>query len=280
MMLPPNGLPPLPCSTQGCQPVPLNHPRVSDLPTGTGAFQELPSSLAACRGSRHPYTSNLGGLSPFSTPGVQALSHLSKVPVPPHCLQHPGVHTPPSTQGSQPLPHLSGMEGYQPTSSLSASESQLLLTHPITQRVPATPNPSEPRNPSSFPSPKCSSPSSAPRGPQPFPSPQASQSLPTATGPITQGSQVPCPNTQGCHHLPPCHHKGLTLTMASLVWAMSEMTPSVMMRRTKYWDPSSTVAAELGGLCVTPGGAGPHPGARDSSYRATWLTTGAKLVGP
>lgn len=35
----------------------------------------------------------------------------------------------------------------------------------------------------------------------------------------------------------------LTLTMASLVWAMSDMTPSVMMSRTKYWEPSCTVAA-------------------------------------
>lgn len=37
----------------------------------------------------------------------------------------------------------------------------------------------------------------------------------------------------------------LTLTMASLVWAMSEMTPSVMMRSTKYWEPSCTAAAYL-----------------------------------
>lgn len=37
----------------------------------------------------------------------------------------------------------------------------------------------------------------------------------------------------------------LTLTMASLVCAMSEMTPSVMMRSTKYWEPSGTAAAEL-----------------------------------
>lgn len=37
----------------------------------------------------------------------------------------------------------------------------------------------------------------------------------------------------------------LTLTIDSLVWAMSEMTPSVMMRRTKYWDPSFTEAAYL-----------------------------------
>lgn len=27
---------------------------------------------------------------------------------------------------------------------------------------------------------------------------------------------------------------------------MSEMTPSVMISSTKYWDPSSTAAAELG----------------------------------
>lgn len=37
----------------------------------------------------------------------------------------------------------------------------------------------------------------------------------------------------------------LTLTMDSLVWAMSEMTPSVMMRSTKYWEPSFTEAAYL-----------------------------------
>lgn len=37
----------------------------------------------------------------------------------------------------------------------------------------------------------------------------------------------------------------LTLTMASLVCAMSEMTPSVMMSSTKYCDPSGTAAAEL-----------------------------------
>lgn len=37
----------------------------------------------------------------------------------------------------------------------------------------------------------------------------------------------------------------LTFTMASLVWAMSEMTPSVIMSRTKYWEPSSTAAAYL-----------------------------------
>lgn len=36
------------------------------------------------------------------------------------------------------------------------------------------------------------------------------------------------------------------MTMASLVCAMSEMTPSVMMSSTKYWEPSSTAAAELG----------------------------------
>ncbi|TNN55159.1 hypothetical protein EYF80_034604 [Liparis tanakae] len=33
--------------------------------------------------------------------------------------------------------------------------------------------------------------------------------------------------------------------MDSLVWAMSEMTPSVMMRSTKYWEPSFTDAAYL-----------------------------------
>lgn len=37
----------------------------------------------------------------------------------------------------------------------------------------------------------------------------------------------------------------LTLTMASLVCAMSDMTPSVMMRRIKYWEPSCTAAAYL-----------------------------------
>lgn len=46
---------------------------------------------------------------------------------------------------------------------------------------------------------------------------------------------------------PPTQPRGaaLTLTMASLVCAMSEMTPSVMMRSTKYWEPSGTAAAEL-----------------------------------
>lgn len=39
----------------------------------------------------------------------------------------------------------------------------------------------------------------------------------------------------------------LTLTMASLVCAMSEMTPSVMMRSTEYWEPSCTSAAFLVG---------------------------------
>lgn len=39
--------------------------------------------------------------------------------------------------------------------------------------------------------------------------------------------------------------KSLTLTIDSLVWAMSEMTPSVMMRSTKYWEPSFTEAAYL-----------------------------------
>lgn len=37
----------------------------------------------------------------------------------------------------------------------------------------------------------------------------------------------------------------LTLTIDSFVWAMSEMTPSVMMRSTKYWEPSFTEAAYL-----------------------------------
>ena len=75
---------------------------------------------------------------------------------------------------------------------------------------------------------------------------------------------------------------GLTLTMASLVCAMSEMTPSVMMSSTKYWDPSSTVAAELGGTHSEPqrGGRTPKKGCWAPPYRATWLTTGAKLVGP
>lgn len=39
--------------------------------------------------------------------------------------------------------------------------------------------------------------------------------------------------------------KTLTLTIDSLVWAMSEMTPSVMMRSTKYCEPSFTEAAYL-----------------------------------
>lgn len=39
--------------------------------------------------------------------------------------------------------------------------------------------------------------------------------------------------------------KTLTLTIDSLAWAMSEMTPSVMMRSTKYWEPSFTEAAYL-----------------------------------
>lgn len=37
----------------------------------------------------------------------------------------------------------------------------------------------------------------------------------------------------------------LTLTTASLVWAMSEMTPSVIISSTKYWEPSVTSAAHL-----------------------------------
>lgn len=39
----------------------------------------------------------------------------------------------------------------------------------------------------------------------------------------------------------------LTVTMASLVCSMSEMTPSVMMRRTWYCEPSVTWAAVLWG---------------------------------
>lgn len=48
---------------------------------------------------------------------------------------------------------------------------------------------------------------------------------------------------------PPCAPPtpSLTLTMASLVCAMSEMTPSVMMSSTEYWEPSCTAAAFLGG---------------------------------
>lgn len=42
------------------------------------------------------------------------------------------------------------------------------------------------------------------------------------------------------------------------VWGMSVMTPSVMINRIKYWDPSWNVSANL----------------------ATWLMTGLKLVGP
>lgn len=37
----------------------------------------------------------------------------------------------------------------------------------------------------------------------------------------------------------------LTLTMDSFVWAISDITPSVTMRRTKYWEPSFTEAAYL-----------------------------------
>lgn len=37
----------------------------------------------------------------------------------------------------------------------------------------------------------------------------------------------------------------LTCTMDSFVWAISEITPSVIMRRTKYWEPSFTEAAYL-----------------------------------
>ena len=39
----------------------------------------------------------------------------------------------------------------------------------------------------------------------------------------------------------------LTLTMDSLVWAMSVMTPSEMMRRMKYCEPSVTADAYLSG---------------------------------
>lgn len=38
----------------------------------------------------------------------------------------------------------------------------------------------------------------------------------------------------------------LTLTTASLVWTMSEITPSVIINRTKYWEPSVISAAQLG----------------------------------
>lgn len=37
----------------------------------------------------------------------------------------------------------------------------------------------------------------------------------------------------------------LTLTMASFVWAMSDITPSVMISNTKYWEPSWTAVAYL-----------------------------------
>lgn len=33
--------------------------------------------------------------------------------------------------------------------------------------------------------------------------------------------------------------------MDSFVWAISEITPSVIMRRTKYWEPSFTEEAYL-----------------------------------
>lgn len=54
----------------------------------------------------------------------------------------------------------------------------------------------------------------------------------------------------------------LTLTIASLVCAMSEMTPSVMMRSTEYWEPSCTSAAFLGwsrGGGLSGGKSSPHP---------------------
>lgn len=250
-------------------------------PTITQGSQTSPPALGHSRNFPAPLQHS--GIPDTPTPqtlGVSAPSQPQGSKPFPHSQRSQSLPTASSTQGSQPLPHLSSMQGYQPTSSLSASESQLLLTHPITQRVPVTPNPSEPRDPSPFPSPKGSSPpqhSGVPNLSHPLKRPSPS---PLSLPPSPKGPRFLAANTQGYHHLPQCHHKGLTLTMASLVWAMSEMTPSVMMRRTKYWDPSSTVAAELGGLCVTPGGTGPHPGAQDSSYRATWLTTGAKLVGP
>lgn len=58
----------------------------------------------------------------------------------------------------------------------------------------------------------------------------------------------------------PAARPQLTLTIASLVCAMSEMTPSVMMSSTEYWEPSCTAAAVLGGggrslsglLCAPP----------------------------
>ncbi len=40
--------------------------------------------------------------------------------------------------------------------------------------------------------------------------------------------------------------KGLTVTTASLVCTMSEITPSVMISSTKYWEPSVTSDAHLG----------------------------------
>lgn len=39
----------------------------------------------------------------------------------------------------------------------------------------------------------------------------------------------------------------LTLTMDSFVWAISEITPSVTIRSTKYWEPSFTEEAYLKG---------------------------------
>lgn len=38
----------------------------------------------------------------------------------------------------------------------------------------------------------------------------------------------------------------LTLTTASLVWTMSDITPSVIINRTEYWEPSVNCAAQLG----------------------------------
>lgn len=81
----------------------------------------------------------------------------------------------------------------------------------------------------------------------------------------------------------------LTVTMASLVCSMSEMTPSVMMRRTWYCEPSVTWAAVLwGDKELDPSSTmGPkwHLGTAKgtespSAHPATWLMTGAKLVGP
>lgn len=81
-----------------------------------------------------------------------------------------------------------------------------------------------------------------------------------------------------------CDIPSLTLTMASLVCAMSEMTPSVMMSSTEYWEPSCTAAAFLrraGNSWVRAAPPCPtSPAWGGAAHLATWVTTGAKLVGP